>query len=221
MIKVEEKEEIRKLYFRKRWSMRRVTRELHHSRKTVRRALDDPYPPVYRRKTPPPERVLGSVKHIIDTCLKEDEGRPKKQRHTARRIYHRLAEEHGFKGSESTVRRYVREVRGKKKEVFIPLEYDPGTFAQADWGETYVIMKGVKTLVRIFCMKLCSSKKPFVFCFPFEKQEAFFKGHKRAFDFFGGLPHTIVWDDLKVAVKKILKGKNRVEQVPCTAFRSH
>lgn len=81
---------------------------------------------MYRRKAPPPERVLGSVKYIIDTYLEEDEGRPKKQRHIPRGIYYRLIEEHGFKESESTVRRYVREVRGKKKEVFIPLEYDPG-----------------------------------------------------------------------------------------------
>ena len=221
MIKVEEKEEIRKLYFRRRWSIRKIARELHHSRKTVRRALNDAGPPVYRRKVPAPERVLGPVKHIIDTYLKEDEKRPKKQRHTARRIYYRLVEEHGFKGSESTVRRYVRKVRGSRKEVFIPLEYDPGSCAQADWGEAYVIMQGVKTLVKIFCMKLCSSKKPFICVFPFEKQEAFFEGHKRAFEFFGGVPHTVIWDNLKVAVKKILKGKNRVEQISFIAFRSH
>ena len=221
MIKVEEKEEIRKLYFRKRWSIRKIARELHHSRKTVRRALNDPYSPVYRRKAPPPERVLGPIKHIIDTYLKEDEKRPRKQRHTARRIYHRLVEEHDFKGSESTVRRYVRALRGKQKEVFIPLEYDPGSCAQADWGEAYVIIRGVKTLVKIFCMKLCSSRKPFVSCFPFEKQEAFFEGHKRAFDFFDGVSHTVIWDNLKVAVKKILKGKNRVEQTSFIAFRSH
>lgn len=221
MIKVEEKEEIRKLYFRRRWSIRKIARECHHSRKTVRRALNDAYPPVYRRKASPPERVLGSVKHIIDTYLKEDEKRPRKQRHTARRIYHRLVEEHRFKGSESTVRRYVRAVRGKQKEVFIPLEYDPGTFAQADWGEAYVIMRGVKTLVKVFCMKLCHSKKPFIYAFPFEKQEAFFEGHQRAFDFFEGVPHTVMWDNLKVAVKKILRGKNRLEQASFIAFRSH
>ena len=119
------------------------------------------------------------------------------------------------------MRRYVRAVRGKQKEVIIPLEYDPGSFAQADWGEAYVIMRGVKTLVKIFCIKLCNSKKPFVCCFPFEKQEAFFEGHKRAFDSFDGVPHTVIWDNLKAAVKKILKGKNRVEQESFIAFRSH
>lgn len=221
MIKVEEKEKIRKLYFRKRWSIRKIATELHHSRKTVRRALNDAYPPVYRRKAPPPQRVLGPVKHIIDTYLKEDEKRPKKQRHTARRIYRRLVEEHNFKGSESTVRRYAREVKGKQREVFIPLEYDEGSCAQADWGEAYVILRGIKTLVKVFCIRLCYSKKPFICAFPFEKQEAFFEGHKRAFDFFDGVPHTVIWDNLKTAVKKILKGKNRVEQESFIVFRSH
>lgn len=221
MIKVEGKEEMRKLYFRRRWSIRKIARELHCSRKTVRRALNDSGPPVYRRKVPPLQRVLGSVKHIIDTYLKEDKKRPRKQHHTARRIYHRLVEEHGFKGSESTVRRYIREIKGKLKEVFIPLEYDEGSSAQADWGEAYVILRGIKTLVKIFCMRLCYSKKPFVSCFPFEKQEAFLEGHKRAFDFFDGVPHTVVWDNLKTAVKKILKGRNRVQQEYFIVFRSH
>lgn len=221
MIKVEGKEEIRKLYFRKHWSIREIARKFHRSRKTVRRALNDADPPAYRRKTPLLQRVLGPVKHIIDTYLKEDKKRPEKQRHTARRVYKRLVEEHGFKGSESTVRRYVREVRGKQKEVFIPLEYDEGSSAQADWGEAYVILKGIKSLVKIFCMRLCYSKKPFVYAFPFEKQEAFLEGHKRAFEFFGGVPHTLIWDNLKTAVKKILKGKNRIEQESFIALRSH
>jgi len=221
MIKVEDKEEIRRLYFWRRWSIRKIARELGHSRKTVRKALNDASPPVYKRRTSCPERVIGPVKHIIESILEEDKKRPIKQRHTARRIYQRLVDEHDFKGSESTVRKYVRRVRGDKREVFIPLEYDEGQLAQADWGEVYVIMKGVKVLVKMFCMRLCYSKRPFVCCFPFEKQEAFFEGHKRAFIFFGGVPHTVVWDNLKTAVKKILKGKNRIQQESFIAFRSH
>ena len=114
MIEVEEKEEIRKLYFRKRWSIRKITKEPRHSRKMVRWVLNDLYPPMSRRKAPFPERMLGLAKHIIDTYLKEDEKRYEKQRqHIVRRIYHRLIEEDGFEGSESTVRREVR--CGKKK----------------------------------------------------------------------------------------------------------
>jgi len=221
MVEVEDKEEMRKLYFRRRWSIRRIARELHCSRKTVRRALSDSGPPKYKRRVPPPEQVIGPVKPIIDSYLQEDKEAPKKQRHTVRRIYQRLVDEHSFKGSESTVKRYVRAVRGILKEVFIPLEYDAGSSAQADWGEAYVIMKGVKRLVSFFTMKLSYSKKPFVSTFPFEKQEAFFEGHKRAFEFFEGVPHTVMWDNLKTAVKKVLDGKNRIEQQSFIAFRSH
>jgi len=117
MIKVEDKEEIRRLYFWRRWSIRKIARELGHSRKTVRKALNDASPPVYKRRTSCPERVIGPVKHIIESILEEDKKRPIKQRHTARRIYQRLVDEHDFKGSESTVRKYVRRVRGDKREV--------------------------------------------------------------------------------------------------------
>lgn len=221
MVEVEDKEEMRKLYFRRHWSIRRIAREFHCSRKTVRGALNDSGPPRYKRRVPPPQRVIGPVKHTIDGYLGVDKTSPRKQRHTARRIYHRLVEEHQFKGSESTVRKYVRALRGVCKEVFIPLEYDAGSSAQADWGEAYVILKGIKTLVKLFLMKLCHSKKPFVSAFPFERQEAFFEGHKRAFEFFGGVPHTVIWDNLKTAVKKVLQGKNRIEQQAFIAFRSH
>ncbi|MBE0479003.1 IS21 family transposase [Candidatus Aerophobetes bacterium] len=221
MIKVEDKEQMRKLYFRKRWSIRRIARELHCSRKTIRRALSDSAPPQYKRRVPPPERVIGPVKPIIDSYLNEDKIAPKKQRHTVRRIFQRLVDEHTFQGSESTVKRYVRSVRGIWKEVFIPLEYDAGSTAQADWGSAYVIMKGVKRMVSFFAMKLCYSRKPFIAAFPFEKQEAFFEGHKRAFEFFEGVPHILMWDNLKTAVQKILTGRNRVEQQSFIAFRSH
>ena len=87
MIKVDEKERIRKEYFRKRKSIREIAREFQHARKTVKKALMDPYPPVYKRKTLPPEPVLGPVKPIIDRWLSEDKDGPRKQRHTARRIF--------------------------------------------------------------------------------------------------------------------------------------
>lgn len=222
MIKVDEKERIRKEYFRKRKSIREIAREFQHARKTVKKALMDPYPPVYKRKTPPPEPVLGPVKPIIDGWLSEDKDRPRKQRHTARRIYHRLKKEYSFKGSESTVRKYVRSKKSQGyKEVFLPLEYDRGSDAQGDFGEAYVIMNGSLTLVQLFCMRLCYSRKPFVAAFPFQKQEAFFEGHVRSFNFFEGVPYRITWDNLKSAVKKILTGKNREEQTAFITFRSY
>ncbi|MDP2856553.1 MAG: IS21 family transposase, partial [Bacillota bacterium] len=110
MIDVDEKELIRRAHFLQGLSMRRIARERRHSRHTVRRALEDPGPPVYRRRQPKPRPVLGPYTAVIDQWLVEDQQRPPKQRHTARRIYHRLVAEYGFAGGESTVRQYVREV---------------------------------------------------------------------------------------------------------------
>ena len=124
MIQVEEKEIIRRLYFIEGWSMRRIARERHHSRHTVRRALEDPGPPVYRRQAPRPRPVLGRFLGIIDRWLEEDRQRPPKQRHTARRIHARLTSEFGFRGGESSVRQYVREQR-PRPEVMIPLTTIP------------------------------------------------------------------------------------------------
>lgn len=222
MTKVDEKGRIRKEYFRKRKSIREIARELHHARKTVKKALMDPYPPVYKRKTPSPQPVLGSVKPIIDRWLSADKDRPRKQRHTARRIHHRLRRECGFKWSESTVRKYVKSKKSQGyKEVFLPLEYEKVADAQGDFGKAYVIMKGSSTSVEFFCMRLCYLRKPYVVAFPFQKQEAFFEGHVRSFNFFEGVPYRITWDNLKPAVKKILKGKDRQEQTTFTTFRSY
>jgi len=99
----------------------RIARERRHSRHTVRRAIEHPGPPVYRRQAPRSRPVLGRYLGIIERRLVEDQQRPPKQRHTARRVYDRLVSEFGFRGGESTVRQYVREQR-PRPEVKIPLK---------------------------------------------------------------------------------------------------
>jgi transposase len=200
--------------------MRRIARERRHSRHTVRRALEDPGPPVYRRRQPKPRPVLGPYAAVIDQWLVEDQQRPPKQRHTARRIYHRLVAEYGFRGGESTVRQYVRERRPNRPEVVIPLEHDPSE-AQVDWGVAQVIMAGRQTSVRLFCFRLCYSQKSFIMAFPTERREAFFAGHVAAFSFIGGVPRRITYDNLPTAVQRILKGGKREERREFIAFRSH
>jgi len=219
LIQVEEKEIIRRLYFIEGWSMRRIARERHHSRHTVRRALEDPGPPVYKRKAPRSRPVLGRFLGIIDRWLEEDRQRPPKQRHTARRIHARLTSEFGFRGGESSVRQYVREQR-PRPEVMIPLEHDPGE-AQADWGEAHVYLDGRLTKVQMFCLRLCYSQRPFAMAFLRQSQEAFFAGHVAAFEELGGAPRRITYDNLTLAVKRVLTGPHREEQQGFVAFRSH
>jgi len=223
MIRVDEKERIRRAYFLQRKSIREIAREFHHARKTVRKAIYDPAPPQYTRVVPTAKPVLAPFTAIIDQWLDEDLTCPKKQRHTARRIYHRLVEEHSFKGGESTVRRYVRQCHPRERKVYIPLEYDLGSDAQCDFGSAYVVMGDKLEEVQLFCLRLCYSTRPFVMAFPHQKQEAFFEGHVAGFDFMGGVPGNIWYDNLSLAVKNLLKGKgHRVEeQESFIAFRSH
>ena len=221
MLTVEKKEEIRREHFVQGKSIRRVARESGCSRTTVRKALRDSGVPVYRRTAPKRYPALEPVIPLIDNWLKEDESQPKKQRHTARRIWIRLKEEADFTGGESTVRRYVRMKRLVVPEVFVPLVYQPGQAGQADWGEAKVIWNGEGVVVQFFALRLCYSGACLVVAYPSQKQEAFFDGHQRTFQFLGGVPKRITYDNLTTAVKKVLAGRNRQEQDFFTAFRSH
>ena len=217
---MDQREQIRRAYFIEGKSIRHIAGQGHHDRRTVRKALHDAGPPRYTLREPRPRPVLGPFLGLIDRWLAEDQQRPSKQRHTARRIYHRLVAEYGFRGGESTVRQYVREHRPNRLQVFIPLEHDPGE-AQVDWGRADVIMAGRQTSVRLFCFRLCYSQKSFVMAFPTERREAFFAGHVAAFSFIGGVPRRITYDNLPTAVQRILKGGRREEQREFIAFRSH
>jgi transposase len=217
---VDQREQIRRAYFIEGRSIRQIARERHHDRRTVRKALHDAGPPRYTLWEPHPRPILGPFLGVIDHWLEEDQQRPSKQRHTARRIYHRLVAERGFRGGESTVRQYVREHRPNRPQVFIPLEHDPSE-AQVDWGRAQVIMAGCQTSVRLFCFRLCYSQKSFVMAFPTERREAFFAGHLAGFSFIGGVPRRITYDNLPTAVQRVLKGGKREEQREFIAFRSH
>lgn len=221
MLTVDKKEEIRREHFLHGKSIRRIARELGCSRTTVRKAIRDSDVPVYRRTAPIRYTVLQPVIPLIDNWLKEDESQPKKQRHTARRIWIRLKEEFGFTGGESSVCRYVHEKRLVVPEVFVPLVYQPGSDAQADWGEAKVTLNGEEVVVQFFALRLCYSGTCLVVAYPNQKQEAFFDGHQQSFEFFGGVPKRIIYDNLTTAVKKVLSGRNRQEQDFFTAFRSH
>jgi len=221
VLNVDQKEQIRRDFFIEGKSIRRIARERCHDRRTVRAAIRDASPPRYKLTQPRPRPVLGRFVAIIDKWLTEDQISPAKQRHTSRRIYHRLIEEHGYSGGESTVREYVHKRRARQRPVFIPLAYEPGVDAQVDFGEARVMMKGRPLTVQLFVGRLCFSKIPFLAAFPNQQQEALFEGHGKAFDFFGGVPSAIWYDRLSQAVRKALPGHKPEEQEAFIAFRSH
>jgi transposase len=204
--------------------VREIARDTGHSRNTIRKALEGEYEGYTPRETQP-FPVLGPYLTTIDQWLKDDLERPRKQRHTAVRIYNRLCTECGFEGSESTVRRYVQGARRDlgltPSGVFIPLEPELGLEAEVDWGCSHGIIAGVYTSLKLFCMRPKGSGKPFVQCFPCERQQALFEGHMGAFEFYGGVFRVLIYDNLTPVVEKILKGKDRRLQESFEKFRAY
>lgn len=221
MVGVEEKERIRRAYYIEKKPIRRIARELGHSRRVVRQALKESGVAVYRRKRPYRLPVIGSYVSIIEQWLQEDESRPIKQRHTAHRIFVRLVEEQGFTGCESNIRRYVRLRRPKMDSVFVPIEHGIGSEAQVDFGEAQIYLAGRQTTVHLFCYQLCYSTRRFVRAYRTERQEALFDGLVRAFRSLGGVPKRVTFDNPKTLVKKVFRGHQRIEHPDFIALRSH
>ena len=205
-------------------SIKQIMRETGHSRNTIRKVLREEAP-CYKGRESQSHPILGSYEEVINDWLQSDRSSPIKQRHTARRIYHRLIEEYVFKGSESNVRRYVREAKVRLgltgKEAYIPLDPESTLEAEADWGRGIGVIDGSRMLIRLFCMRSRFSGKDFIRCYPCERQEAFFDGHIHAFSYYGGVFRRIVYDNLKSAVLRVLKGKSREEQEEFIKFRSY
>ncbi len=205
-------------------SIRQIQKETGHSRVTIRKVLQGELPE-YKQRSTQAYPVLEKHRETIWRWLKEDQENPKKQRHTARRIYTRLVEEEGYAGSEVTVRRYVRQVKAKEgmgtSGAFLILEPECGKEAEVDWGEAVAIVQGIRTPFHFFCMRPRFSGKPFVRAYPCERQQAFFDAHVHAFAFFGGVFPTLVYDNLKSAVEKVLTGRNRIEQDAFRRFKAY
>jgi transposase len=134
-----------------------------------------------------------------------------------------MLQEDGYQGSESGVLVYLWQLRkaGRKVKVYLPLEFECGEDGQVDWGEVQVILNGELVTVQLFVLRLCYSRKIFVMAFPSQKQECFYAGHVAAFDYFGGIPQRLSYDNLKAAVKRVLRGRNREAQERFIVFRSH
>jgi transposase len=152
-------------------------------RRAVRQALASPVPPAKRPPASRPAPALGSYHALIDAWLKDDRDAPRKQRHTARRIWQRLVEEEGAKISERQVRRYVHARRrelGDLGEAFVPQHHEPGKEAEVDWGEAWVTIAAQRVKVHLFQLRLCHSGAAFAVAFQNETQQAFLEGHAEA-----------------------------------------
>lgn len=222
MIKMEKIEQIRKMHFIQGLSIRQINKETGIHRKIIKKYLEyeTVEPPKYRAPEERVHPVLGPYIPLIEQILEEDKLRHRKQRHTATKIQEVLQKE-GYTGGYTTLTDYLRKIKVKTKEAFVPLEFELGAYAEADWTEAYFFLKGKETKAHMFVLKLRGSGGYYAIAYPFEKQEAFFDAHIKCFEFLNGVPYKIAYDNLKTAVKKILQGCNREEQEQFIALRTH
>ena len=211
---------VRLAVFRDGLSHREVARRFGIDRGTVSKIVKYAAPPGYRRVIAVRRPKLADHVGFIEEILEKDETAPRKQRHTARRIFERLRDERGYDGCYSTVRDYVRPRRQSRKEAFVPLAHPPG-HAQADFGEAVAVLGGVEQKIRFFVMDLPQSDAIFVKAYHAETAEAFCDGHVSAFAFFGGVPLSILYDNTTLAVAKILGDGTRQRSTLFSALQSH
>jgi transposase len=201
-------------------SHRAVARRFGIDPRTVAKMMVFSVPPGYRRKKPPARPKLDRFTGIIDRLLEDDKRRPAKQRHTSKRIFERLRDEHGYAGGLTIVKDYVLARRQRQREVFVPLRHDPG-HAQADFGEALAVIGGVEQKIHFFAMDLPHSDAGFVQAYPAETTEAFCAGHVAAFGFFGKVPGSILYDNTRIAVARILGDGTRQRTRVFSELQSH
>jgi transposase len=202
---------VRRSVIRGGMSIRAAAREFGIDRRTVRKMVENPAPPGYRPTRPRLKPKLGPYLAKIEQIVSEDESAPPKQRHTARRIYERVRDEAGYEGSYQQVRVYVAQLKARPKECFVPLESVPGE-GEADFFEAWSIIEGRRMRVHVFVLELAFSGVWFARAYPAENAESFADGHVSSFEFFGGIPSRIVYDNPGYAVKREkggLKGRER------------
>jgi|TARA_B100000315_G_scaffold244583_1_gene269316 transposase len=198
---------IRLEVLREETSKREILRREGIHWETLKKILQHSEPPGYRTESPRPKPKIGPYLEQIAQIIEEDKQFPKKQRHTAVRIFHRI-KGMGYQGKYTQVKESVREMKRLKREVYMPLNHRPGE-AQVDFGYALAKVSGVLRKVAFFVMALPYSDAFFVMSFERECTESYWEGHARAFDFFGGIPQRISYDNTRVLVSKIIGAHER------------
>ena len=220
MYRVELYAQVRRSVFVEGLSEREAAKRFGLARGTVRKMLRYATPPGYRRRQPAQRPKLDPFTGIVDQILIDDQERPKKQRHTAKRIFDRLRDEYDFTGGYTIVKDYVRDKKLGGQEMFVPLVHPPGD-AQADFGEALVVIDGVQRKAHYLVVDLPHSDDAFVKAFPAETTEAFCEGHNAAFRYFGGVPRSILYDNTTLAVARILGDGRRKRTRVFSELQSH
>lgn len=220
MLTVHDYARIRQLH-RDGLTIREIADQLHHSPKTILKALRNPEPVRPPRAEPRAAPVFGPFRAIVDAILAADETAPRKQRHTAQQIYRRLVAEHGYTGSYDPIRRHLKGRRLDRRETFIPLDHRPGVRAEADFGHVQVDLPDGRRQVPVLIVTWSYSNAPFALALPSERTEAVLHGPVEAFAFFGRVPKELWWDNPATVAVHVLRGRDRVLHPRYAALASH
>lgn len=223
VLKMEQFELIRRMVLVDGLSVREVARRLEHSRKSIRKALENPIPIPYRSEAPKPRPKLDRFVETIRAWLTDDLQRPRKQRHTAVRVWERLRDEHQYPGARRAVSDLVKQLRREliSPEIFVPIDHPPGNEFQIDWGEVTIELNTVTTKVMIFCARSAYSKATFVRAYLRDDMLSFIDAHVWLFDKLDGVPRKLAYDNLSSAVTKVGKRGQRELTSKFRELRSH
>ena len=205
-------------------SIRSIANRLGVARQTVKKYCEgETMPGVRKDYHRDPVVITDSVKDFIRSCIQYDiDSGLRKQVHTAKRIYDRLVDEMDFAGSYAMVRKAVHDIRTEfvPSQADVPLEYDPGDAAQIDWGEVQIDLNGNRVTANIFCGRLAYSCDIFVMACLNQNMESFLEAQQRMFEYFGGVPRRLIFDNGKVAVKSGF-GSHAIPQDAYKSFAAH
>jgi transposase len=221
VLKMEDKELIRRLVNVQGMTQREVNRRFGWSRDAIADAIRNPDPNTYTLGAPRPRPVTEPVVPLVKQWLEDDKSKPRKQRHTKTRIFERLRDEYGFKGSRRAVSDLITSLQDQPTEVFCPIDHPPADEVQIDWGEATVVLDSVDTKVMIFCARSAYSKATFVKAYMRDDMVSFLDGHVWLFDQLGGVPKKLAYDNLKTAVTYVHTGRKREITRRFLALRSH
>ena len=201
-------------------SERAAARHFGISRESVKKMMQFSVPPGYRRTAATRRPKLDGFTEIIEQWLRDDIGQHRKQRHTAKRVFDRLRDEHGFTGGYTIVKDYVRDQQRRRQEMFVPLHHAPG-HAQADFGEAMVFIGGIEQKAYFFAFDLPHSDAGYIRAYPAAIAEAWVDGHVHAFAFFGRVPQSVLYDNDRCLVARILPDGTRQRARLFSGFLSH
>lgn len=216
---------VRRMYFRDKVPLREIARQTGLSRNTLRHWLrqSEMREPAYPRRTA--ASILDPYKEQLATWLRTDSHRPRRDRRTAKLLF-QLLQAQGYPGGYARVAIFAKQWReaggaSPSRQAFIPLRFSPGEAFQFDWSCEYAVIGGIRRRLEVAHIKLAHSRSFLVVAYPLQTHEMLFDAHARAFAAFGGVPRRGIYDNMKTAVDKVGRGKERTINARFQAMTGH